>query len=67
MATGPKQLARTSTDYNAAIAAYTSIPATWAASIAAMTPALNGTAKNADGTYAGAFLPNGCWNMGEVY
>lgn len=38
-----------------------------AAWIAAHTPLEGGTAKNVDGTYNGPLLPNGCWNMGEVF
>lgn len=34
---------------------------------AAWAPALNGTAKQGDGTYAGALKPNGAWNDGAVY
>jgi hypothetical protein len=38
-----------------------------AAVIAAMTPTLNGSAKNVDGTYRGALKPDGSWNDGAVY
>jgi hypothetical protein len=63
-------VAKNLTAYDAALDAYTNDPAVLisrAAAIAAFTPLLNGTAKNADGTYSGALFPDGSWNDGAAY
>lgn len=66
-------LAKTLPAYTGALPAYTNTSLnTRALVITAMTPSLNGTAKNADGTYSGALFPidnagHVGWNDGTVF
>ena len=62
------ELAKNLAAYNGALSAYQETGlATREQVIAMAKPVLNGTLKNGDGTYSGALLPDGSWNIGAVY